>query len=296
MRDPYGSGQKLITRRRFLQLGAGGAVGLAATSWHSLLFAPTNPVVTEEEVLLRGLPRPFDGLRIAQLSDLHFSGLVQERYLAKCVEMTNALEPDLVFLTGDYVTMEGWSRRADTTRDYIEPLPEILGDLQGRAGRFAVLGNHDVTVNPRAVTRALTQAGIRVLRDERVALTRAGERLPIVGLADFGTQYVDQEKAFSGIPPDEPALILMHNPDLFGIGMDHRNGLIFAGHTHGGQVRIPFLGPVYVPSRFGTRYLFGRFEKGDLCMLVNRGLGVIRYRIRLNCRPEITLVTLRTKR
>lgn len=286
---------KLISRRRFLQLASGGIVALGGVSWHSWLFSPTHPVITHEEVALKDLPAAFHGLRIVQLSDLHFSGLVPEAYLAKCVELANALKPDLLFLTGDFVTMEGWSRRADTTRNYIEPLPGILHKLHGRFGRFAVLGNHDVTVNPRAVTAALEEAGIRVLRDERVALSRNRQRLPVVGLADFGTQAVNQERAFAGIAPDEPALIMMHNPDLFGVGMAHRNGLIFAGHTHGGQVRIPFMGPLYVPSRFGARYLSGRFQEGELCMLVNRGVGVIRYRVRLNCRPEITLVTLRGK-
>src|SRR5690606_19715225 len=125
------------------------------------------------------------------------------------------------------------------------------------------------------VSAALSEAGIRVLRNERLALTRKGERLPIVGLADSGTEYANQNIAFRGIAPDEPSLIMMHNPDLFGDGMRHRNGLIFAGHTHGGQVNVPFFGPFYVPSRYGDRFLSGRFQEGNLTMLVNRGLGVI---------------------
>lgn len=292
--DQPSAPRKLLSRRRFVQLASGGVVGAAAGAWHSLLFAPTNPVVTREEVAIKGLPPQFAGLRIVQLSDLHYSGLVSEAYLGKCVQMANALNPDLIFLTGDYVTMEEWSTRADTTRNYIEPLPRILSPLRARIGRFGVLGNHDVAVNPRGVSAALIEAGIHLLRDERVALTLEGGRLPLVGLADFGTQQVNQKRAFAGIDPDEPALIMMHNPDLFEVGMDHRNGLIFAGHLHGGQIRFPFVGPVYVPSRFGTKYLSGRFQRGDLCMLVNRGIGVIHLRIRLNCRPEITLVTLRT--
>lgn len=286
---------RLVSRRQFMRLGVGGVAGLGAASWHSLLFSPTNPVVTRHEVAIKGLPPAFSGLRVAQLSDLHFSGLVSREYLDKCVRLANSLEPDLLFLTGDYVTMEGWSRRADITRNYIEPLAEILAPLRARIGRFAVLGNHDVAVGPRAVTTALTDAGILVMRDEAVALSRKGTRLPVVGLSDFGTQFVNQTRAFSGIDPDEPALILMHHPDLFEVGMAHRNGLVFAGHTHGGQVRIPFMKPFYVPSRFGAKYLSGLFRNGDLAMLVNRGLGVIHYRIRFNCRPEIFLVTLRAK-
>lgn len=281
-----------ISRRRFLMLASAGVVGAGAASWHSLLFSPTNPVITRQNVALPGLPKEFVGLRIVQISDLHFSSLVPRAYLEKCVQMVNALKPDLIFLTGDYVTSEGWSTRADTTRDFVRPLPEILAPLRARAGCFAVLGNHDVTVNARGIREALEEAGIHVMRNERVALARAGARLPVVGLADYGTEYVDQRRAFAGIPPDEPALIMMHNPDLFGRGMDHRNGLVFCGHTHGGQVRIPFYGPLYVPSVYGTRFLSGRFEKDGLIMLVNRGVGVIRLRIRFNCSPEITMATL----
>lgn len=292
MPDQPKGARKFLSRRRFVQLASTGVVGIAAGGWHSLLFSPTNPVVTREEVALKGLPPQFSGLRILQLSDLHFSRLVSKAYLEKCIRLANELEPDLVFLTGDFVTANEGTR-AETTRHYIEPLPEILAPLKARFGRFAVLGNHDVAVNPKAVERALEQAGIYVLRDERVALARGGKRLPLVGLADFGTQIVNQERAFAGIAPDEPSLIAMHNPDLFEVGMRHRNGLVFAGHLHGGQIRFPFVGPIYVPSRFGTKYLSGRFQRGDLCMLVNRGLGVIHFRVRLNCRPEITLVTLK---
>jgi uncharacterized protein len=283
-----------ISRRLFLRVAAGGVVGLGAVSWHSLLFSPTNPVISRHEIALKNLPGSFDGLRIVQMSDLHFSPLVSRRYLEKCVRMANELQPDLLFLTGDYVTRDRDRPRADTLKDFVRPLPEILEPLRARIGRFAVLGNHDTTVNPRAVTEALPEAGIRVLRNERLALGGGAARLPIVGLADLGTEYANQRRSFAGISPDEPTLILMHNPDLFGDGMIHRNGLIFAGHTHGGQVLLPFVGPHYVPSRYGKTYLSGRFEKGDLTMLVNRGVGMIHYRIRVNCRPEITLVTLRS--
>lgn len=244
---------------------------------------------------MKNLPRAFDGLRVAQLSDLHYSEIVSREYLEKCVRLTNALEPDLIVLTGDYVTSLEGESRAETTERFVEPLTEILAPLKAKLGCFAVHGNHDITVNPRAIQIALESIGIHFLRDEAVALVRDGSRLPIVGLADFGTQIVNQKRAFSGIDPEEPALILMHNPDLFGVGMEHRNGLILAGHLHGGQVCFPFVGPLYIPSRFGTKYLSGRFEKGDLCMLVNRGIGVIHFRIRVNCRPEITLVTLRSR-
>lgn len=286
----------LISRRRFLRVASAGVFSVGAVSWHSLLFSPTHPVVSSQEMALKNLPTPFDGMRVVQISDLHFSRLVSREYLERCVKAVNALKPDLIFLTGDYVTHDPVVGRSETVRRFITPLSEILGELRAKFGRFAVLGNHDVTVNPRAVAASLEEAGIHVLRNERLALSRQGARLPIVGLADSGTEYANQDLAFRGISPEEPSLIMMHNPDLFGDGMRHENGVIFAGHTHGGQVNLPFYGPIYVPSRYGDRFLSGRFQKGNLTMLVNRGLGVIRYRIRLNCRPEISVVTLRTAR
>jgi uncharacterized protein len=285
--------RSLISRRCFLRAGAGGVAALGAVSWHSLLYAPTNPVISLHEEALINLPPAFDGLRVLQMSDLHHSSMVSRRYLEKCVRMGNELEPDLIFLTGDFITRERERKRTDTVRDYVAPLTEILGELRARISLFAVLGNHDVTVDGRAVAAALEKAGIRVLRNDRIGLGYQGERLPVVGLADYGTEYPNQRRAFAGIAPDEPALIMMHNPDLFGDGMNHRNGLIFAGHTHGGQVLFPFFGPYYVPSRYGDRFLSGRFQKGNLTMLVNRGLGLIYYPIRINCRPEFSLVTLR---
>ncbi len=287
------SGRRL-TRRHFVRVASGGVIGLAAASWHTLLFAPTNPVITREEVALPRLDPAFSGLRVVQLSDLHFSRLVSREYLAKCIRMANALEPDIVFLTGDFVTSDDLLTREQTRREYIEPLPELLADLRAKTGIFAVLGNHDVAVDGGAVRRALEKAGIQVLIDQAVALTRGGSRLPLVGLRDYGVQYVNQTRAFGGIHPDEPALIMMHNPDLFEDGMIHRNGLIFSGHLHGGQIRFPFFGPIYVPSRYGTKYLSGRFDRDGLTMFVNRGLGVIHLRARLNARPEITLATLKS--
>lgn len=271
---------------------AGGVAGGAALSWHTLLFSSTNVEATRREIAIRDLPPGFDGMRIVQLSDLHFSPLVSRAYLEKCIEMTNALQPDWIFLTGDYVST-GMSRD-ETIRGFVDPLAELLSNLRARDGVFAVMGNHDMTVQPVRVRQAITAAGISVLRNQSMELTVAGERLPLVGLADYATDYIDEARAFADIDPDAPALIMMHNPDYFARPMRHRNGLILAGHTHGGQIVLPIIGPAFALSIRGNRYLQGLFHKDRLAMLVNRGLGVVRLRMRLNCRPEISEIILRS--
>lgn len=285
-------GERKIGRRQFLRLAAGGTLALGAGGWHSLVYSPTHPRISRRHVRLPGLPDAFRGLRIVHLTDLHFSSMVSRAYLEKCVKMSNALDPDLILLTGDYLTISDRRSGSDVISRFGEGLTEILSGFRARDGIFAVLGNHDVTLGAGAVRSAVERAGILVLRDEARFLEREGQRLPLVGLADFGTQHVRQQRAFAGLENSEPALILMHNPDLFEIGLAHDNGIVFSGHTHGGQMLFPLLGALYVPSRFGDKFLKGWFQKGDLSMIVNRGLGMIRIPARLNCPPEIAEVIL----
>ncbi len=296
MQMPAAGGRdgRRLSRRRFLKiLGVTAAAG-AGSYWNAFHYSPYNPVVSRRRITLEGLPEAFSGLRIAQLTDLHHSDIVPLGYLDECIEITNALNPDLVVLTGDYVTMDEDVGRPEIRKRFVEPLESLLGRLRADLGVYAVMGNHDVAAAYHEVTEVMARAGIPLLQDSNILLERAGQHLPLVGLRDFGTEVIDLRKAFEGIDPAAPAIVLMHNPDLFPEMEDPRNALIFAGHTHGGQVRIPFYGalPGHIPSRYGSRYAEGLFQEGGRTMLVNRGLGVIRTRVRINCRPEIALVTL----
>ena len=283
-----------LTRRRFLKALAALTFATAGGYGYVFHYASYAPVVTRRTLRLDGLPGEFSGLRIVQLTDLHHSEIVPLDYLEACVERANRLQPDLVFLTGDYVTMDPELGRSRTREDFLAPLAGLFAEIRARRGVFAVMGNHDVTAAFHGTREVMAAAGIPLLQDANVHLESGGARLAVVGLRDFGTQMVNTDQAFDGVAPDEPALVLMHNPDLFPEMEERRSALIFAGHTHGGQVRVPCYGPLprYIPSRYGSRYAEGVFRRGNLTMLVNRGVGMIRAPVRFNCRPEIALVTL----
>jgi hypothetical protein len=201
--------------------------------------------------------------------------------------VVNAERPDLVALTGDYITK-------GEDEDFIQPVAAAVGKLRASLGVFATLGNHDVWVDAPAVHEALARRGCLVLRNRGIELVRRGGRLAVVGLGDLWTEDVDFRSGFRGIPEGCPSLVLMHNPDSFEDWPAGRPGLILSGHTHGGQVAIPGYGPPLVPSRYGRKYARGFFEKPEASMYVNRGLGTGLLALRFLSRPEIAFFTIRS--
>jgi predicted MPP superfamily phosphohydrolase len=156
---------------------------------------------------------------------------------------------------------------------------------------FASLGNHDHWFDAGKITRLIQDAGLPVLRNENTITLIDGEPLPIVGLGDLWTEGVDMTRAFAGV--EGPfALVLMHNPDTFEDWSQPGSHLILSGHTHGGQVNIPWIGPPIVPSQYGGKYASGLFHRGRSQMYVNRGVGALFPPVRFNCRPEISIFHL----
>lgn len=242
-------------------------------------------VVEEIELSIRGLGAAFDGYRIALLTDLHASPLVPRWWLDGAVQKTLALRPDLIALGGDYV---------DDDAAYIPSLREILRPLRAPDGVVAVLGNHDHYVDAAAVRAALAAAGVRELRNAATTITRGDSRLAIVGVGDLHCDVIDFEAALAGTPGDVPRLVLSHHPDVFAYWpAELRLDLMLAGHTHGGQAYLPLIGPPFVPSQFGFRYLAGHYRDGERQLYVSRGVGVSGVPFRWRCPPELTLVVLR---
>jgi len=282
-----------ITRRRFLTASLCGAAGLALYSGE---IARHWTEVTELDIPLAGLPRVFDGMRIAQLSDIHLDNMTEPFYLRHVVQKINQMQPDAVFLTGDFVS-DGL-----TSRDYAVKAAwqcgSILSELKCRP-LYAVLGNHDVAVGDKEVAEALRGSGITVLRNTHLPIERAGGRFWLAGIDDPVWGVPDPELA---IPPsirnvpDEPIVLLCHAPDyaddLLAMTAGKAVSLMLSGHTHGGQVRLPFVGALELPT-MGRKYVEGLFRLGNLKLYVNRGIGTIGLPFRLNCPPEITLFTLR---
>jgi predicted MPP superfamily phosphohydrolase len=282
-----------LTRRRFLTAGLASAAGLALYSGE---IARHVIEISHPEIRLRNLPEAFDGFHIVQLSDIHLNEFTEPFFLREAVDHINRLRPDAVFLTGDFVTHELLPRKWSIPNAW-----KCAGILEGLQcpQSYAVLGNHDVIVSPHAVTEALTASGITVLRNACVALERESARLWLSGLDDPVEGHPDIDRA---IPESirnragEPILLMCHAPDFADPLLDHPAGsavqLMLSGHTHGGQVRLPFVGPTGLPV-WGKKYVEGIFHLQGLQLYVNRGIGTVGLPFRLNCPPEITSMTLR---
>lgn len=270
-------------------------------SLYALFWEPRWFQVTHLEVWLPALPPGLDGLTILQLSDLHVGPHMRAEEVRRAVGLANRLSPDLIVLSGDFVSHSA---------RYSASCAQELAALQSHYGLYAVLGNHDIWTDADEVAENMHRAGITVLRDESRALLINECRLWLVGIEDAGVTampgkpcaefralWADKAKVavklLRNIPADEPRLLLVHNPDFNELLAGERIDLALSGHTHGGQVRLPFVGPLLVPSCFGKKYAGGLAQGPAAPVYVHRGLGVVAPPVRLGCRPEIALLRLR---
>lgn len=242
--------------------------------------------VTEHRIGLPNLPEPFHGLRVVQLTDIHHGLYFPAAALSLVVELANKLEPDIVALTGDFVTR---------SRNYIEPAAEMLGALRAREGVFAVLGNHDFRVGADSIAAALDHHGVEVLRNRHVTLRRRGQKFCLAGIDDF-LYRADLPRAVRGIPKGTPTLLLSHNPSIIEDAAELGLSLVLSGHTHGGQVRLPFIGCLYGRSDEQMRFKKGRDSLGETQIYVSRGLGTVVLPVRYGCPSEIPHFVLEPSR
>jgi uncharacterized protein len=238
--------------------------------------------ITTQRIWLSDLPEGFRGFRILQLSDIHHSLFVPLDQVAAVVQLSNRLRPDLVALTGDFVSY---------SRSSIEPVAEILGGLRARAGVVAVLGNHDFRVGAEAVENALRRHRIQVLRNRHRSLQRRADRLYLAGVDDFG-YGADLGQALRGIPEEAATILLAHNPRLVTAAACRGVGLVLSGHTHGGQVNLPLIGTVYGRSPERMRFKKGWDRLGGTQIYVSRGIGTIVLPLRWRCPAEVPLLEL----
>jgi len=245
-------------------------------------------------MVLARLPRAFDGFTIAQLSDIHFDSKLAEIPLRAAIDIVNRAQPDLIVLTGDFVTV---SMMSDYLHDQkqsammAEPCAKLFTQMHSRLGMLAVLGNHDVDADARIVTEALQSHGIPVLRNQSQAVEKDGARLWFCGL-DSMSGRPKIEPALAQVARGEPVILLMHEPDFADQAARYAVDLQLSGHSHGGQIWIPGVGAPWLPPH-ARRYPRGRYQVGPLPLYTNFGLGTIRVPVRLNCIPEVTLFTLR---
>lgn len=240
--------------------------------------------IHEKTIRAPRLPSTLDGFTITQLSDLHFTGRIGKAYFEEVVRLANELDSDLIAITGDLVDSPAC----------IDWLPDTLGRLRARDGVYFVLGNHDLRCDAARIRQVLTSCGLidlsgrwvrREIHGQSVLL--AGNELPwIKPAADLGN-----------CPPGEDGerdfrILLSHSPDQHLWAIEREIDLMLAGHTHGGQIRFPLIGPILAPSRYGVRYAAGTFHLPPTVMHVTRGLSGLQP-IRLNCPPELTKLVLR---
>jgi predicted MPP superfamily phosphohydrolase len=268
---------------RWLAAGAGFAAGAAIT--YKALTERFRPRVTRATIGIRGLPPDLEGLTIAHLTDFHAGPCTPIEVVREAVSMTNRLQPDLALLTGDYVDENG---------DDLRACAEALSRLEAPRGTYAVLGNHDYELGPDLVARALSEAGITVLRNAGAAVGDGPRHLWIAGLDDTAGYWGDFRAALADVAAGEPVILLSHIPDVLPKAADAGVDLVLAGHTHGGQVRIPALGAPHAPVRLGAGFISGGRRSGHTRMQISRGIGTTTWPIRFNCPPEIGLFTLRS--
>ncbi len=243
-----------------------------------------DPEITEMDIHLRRLGRAFDGLRIVHLTDIHHSLYTPIEDVERAVDLANRLNPDLVALTGDYVTF---------SPSYIEPVAGVLGKLRARLGTFAVLGNHDFQVDADAMTRALEEQQIHVLRNSHFALRSGNARLWLLGIDDLWWGADDLDAGTRHIPSHDPKILLCHNPLGIRMAVKHKVDLVLSGHTHGGQVRLPLLGAWYGKSKLGKRFIQGWNRLDGTQIYVSRGIGEVVLPLRVGCPSEIACLRLR---
>ena len=282
-----------MTRRRFLIASAGAAGGLTIYGGE---IERHWIEITRRDVFVAGLPQAFDGFRIAQLSDIHMDEYTEPFFLRDAVRHINSLNPDAAFLTGDFVSYGVLPNRFAVSAAW--ECANLLNQIECPQ-RYAVLGNHDVVVGRKHVSAALTANGITVLINDHLPIERKGARFWLAGLDDAVEGKPDPELA---IPapirnlPHEPIVLLCHAPDYVDDLLTSPAGravsFVLAGHTHGGQIRLPLIGAIELPD-LGRKYVEGWFRLGSLQLYVNRGLGTVGVPIRFNCPPEIALLTLR---
>jgi predicted MPP superfamily phosphohydrolase len=277
-----------INRRKFIRLAAG--AGVAALGADGVLIEPNRPRLKRQEIRLRRWPDHLDGFNIALLSDFHYDPYFSIHPLRAAIRMVKALRPNLIALTGDFVSVPFFGDH-EKAANAAEPCAQMLRELQASHGLWAVMGNHDALTDPDHVTSALRAEGIQVLANQSVPIESNGARFWLAGVDDVLGKSADITTTLHDIPQGEATVLLAHEPDYADRVVKHPVDLQLSGHSHGGQIRLPFVGPLYLPE-LARKYVWGMYKIGDLTLYTNPGLGTIELPVRLNCPPEVTLITL----
>ncbi len=277
------------TRRKFLRWAA--AAGAVAIAGDAILLEPNRPRIVRQDFFLPRWPERLNGFTIALLSDFHYDPYFSVHPLHAAIAMVNGLHPDLIVLTGDFVSVPLYGSRKKAAFA-AEPCARLLRQMTAPHDLWAVMGNHDEDTDPKHVTRVLQAENIHVLANQSEAIERDGARFWLAGVNDALSGTADLSETLRRVPANEAVILLAHEPDFADEASRFPIELQLSGHSHGGQVRIPLLPPLYLPQ-MAKKYVLGTYQVGPLTLYTNAGLGTVGVPARLNCPPEITLLTLR---
>ncbi|OKP99748.1 metallophosphoesterase [Paenibacillus sp. P46E] len=282
---PQTGGSRKITRRQFLARGAATVIGAGLlTSGYAWQGEPNWLDITRLELSFKNLPSAFAGTRLVHFSDVHLGFNKDVHDLKRLAGHIKEAQPDIICFTGDIVD--------SYAEDLKESVP-ILAELSAPLGKYAILGNHDYK-NTELLTRLLNEAGFRVLRNQSYLIQQGGAAIAVTGIDDMLHGKPDPQAALKGVPEDMFTLLMMHEPDYADTAEAYPFHLQLSGHSHGGQIRLPFLGAAFTP--YGSnKYISGLYytEKKRMPVYVNRGFGETYMPFRFMCRPELTIFTLR---
>jgi uncharacterized protein len=238
--------------------------------------------VVQVPLTLPNLSPALEGYRIVQITDVHSDGWMTTDRIKKISQRINAQHPDLITLTGDFVTND-----AET----FAPALKSFADLKAPDGSIAILGNHDEATNAKFITEVLESSNVKVLKNQVLTIEHKGGLLNIAGLGDAWSGEDDMRKVLQQLPGIGASIMLAHEPDVADqTAATGKFDLQLSGHSHGGQVSLPFMKLVTPPM--GHKYPIGQYQVGDLIQYTSRGVGTSGVRVRFNCRPEITVITL----
>ncbi len=282
--------KKRKSRKMFLTLIL--LISLSALLWYSLIFEPNNIQVERISITIENLPEEFEGTKIAHLTDFHSYNFGERE--KRVLEILEDIDPDFVFITGDFIDHK--TKDINSCQEFWR---ELGNKYQGKI--FGITGNHEYwnnDIEAKDFKNLLEESGIVVLDNKNEKIFQGDEYIYLLGVDDPHTGNDDLEKAAAGAEEDIPKILLAHSPDIVNDLESLKKedvDLILAGHTHGGQIVIPFVQPYWTPTKNHGRYASGLFEIGGTYLYVNRGIGMAVLPVRFNCPPEVTVIELKKK-
>lgn len=276
-------------RRAFLRRGMYGLTALSfGGSAYGMLVGKRNYEITEVTFPLRNLHPSLNGFSIALVSDIHSSYNMLKEEMEEYARIVNSLACDMILVTGDFV---------NSMTEEVYPFAEAFSVLKAPYGVYGVMGNHDFFArDPELVAKEVDACGIKLLRNDKVIVSKDGGSFYLLGVDDVGNPMRAAEKftvALGSAPLNIPKLLMVHRPYYLRQAAEKKIDLVLSGHTHGGQVVLANFGNVVIaPASLASKYVWGKYTMGETQMYVNRGIGTVGLPIRINCPPEITRITL----